>query len=219
MARLGERADDGSARWYEAQWAARERIETEAWGSGPLPRSGSDSRDELMAAGMDAAMTGNLADANEILAIVRSNVENRRENGSSLFPLARWQVALGELEGLIAARQGRLAMARQALGRAFDAFAVLPPPNETPDPAKPPYELMGDILLEAGLAEEAIDAYRRQLELRRGRARSLIGLARAARAAGDNDTARDAYERLLTQWSEADRDRPELTEARVFLGH
>ena len=125
---------------------------------------------------------------------------------------------MGELEGLIAAREGRLDEARQALTRAFDAFATLPPPNETPDPAKPPYELLGDILLDAGHAEEAVDAYRRQLELRRGRARSLVGLARAARAAGHEDVARDAYERLLVQWAEADGDRPELNEARTFLG-
>ncbi len=87
-----------------------------------------------------------------------------------------------------------------------------------PDPAKPPYELLGDILLEAGEAGEAIEAYQRQLELRRGRVRSLIGLARAARLAEDADLARDAYEQLLDQWTEADQDRPELAEARAFVG-
>lgn len=105
-----------------------------------------------------------------------------------------------------------------ALDRAFEAFAELPPPNETPDPGKPPYELLGDILLDAGQPVAAIEAYKRQLELRRGRARSLIGLARAAAAAGDRALAADSYRRLLDQWAEADPDRPELREAREFLG-
>ncbi len=217
MVRLGESTDHWSPGWYEGSWAARERIETEAWGVGSLPRSRFDGRDELIAAGMDAAITGDVAGAREILGIMRSKVEAARGSGSAAFPAPRWQVAVGELEGLIAAREGRLDEARQALDRALAAFAKLPPPNETPDPAKPPHELLGDILLDGGHAEEAMRAYRRQLDLRRGRARSLIGLARAARAMGDDELAIDAYQRLLQQWAEADSDRPELAEARAFL--
>jgi tetratricopeptide (TPR) repeat protein len=218
MAQLGQTSDHWSAKWYRASWAARERIEAAAWGAGPLPKSGFEGRDELLAAGMDAAMTGDLDTAREILGAMRSKVESARASGSATFPAARWQVAAGELDGLIAAREGRLDDARRALDEALEAFASLPPPNETPDPAKPPYELLGDILLDAGHAEAAMDAYRRQLELRRGRARSLIGLARAARAADHTHVARDAYQRLLEHWAEADEDRPELQEARDFPG-
>ncbi|MDX1579845.1 MAG: hypothetical protein R3266_15270, partial [Gemmatimonadota bacterium] len=144
-------------------------------------------------------------------------VEEARGSGSAVFPAPRWQITVGEMEGLIAAREGRLDDARAALDRALDAFAELPPPNETPDPVKPPYELLGDILLDAGHPEEAVEAYRRQLELRKGRARSLIGLARAARAAGMDGVAREAYGLLLDQWAAADDDRSELAEARAFV--
>lgn len=218
MRRLRTASDHWTAEWYDAVWSARERIETARWGSGPLPTSRFESRDELLAAGMDAAMTGDLAHASGILEAMRGKIESAGGTGSAMFPAPRWQVAAGELEALIAAREGRLHDARKAMNAAFEAFEELPPPNETPDPAKPPYELFGDILLEAGHPAEAIEAYRRQLDLRRGRARSLVGLARAAIAADDAELARASYERLVAQWSEADADRPELAEARRYLG-
>ena len=93
MARLRETSDHWSPRWFGAVWAARERIETGTWGAGPLPRSGFAGRDELIAAGMDAVMTGDLEEANEILAIIESKIEEARGSGSAQFPAARWQVA------------------------------------------------------------------------------------------------------------------------------
>ncbi len=217
MRALREESDHWSSKWYDAVWSAVERIEMENWGSSPLPTSGFAGRDELLAAAIDAAMTGQLDSARSVVATMREKLEASRGSGSAARPAPRWQVAVSEMEALIAAREGRLADARAAIALALDAYFELPPPNETPDPPKPPYELLGDILLEAGEAEGAVDAYRRSLELRRDRARSLVGLARAARSAGDTATAAEAYERLLTQWNKADPDRPELTEAQTFL--
>lgn len=104
MERLAWSTDHWSPAWYGGRWAARELIESAAWGSDALPRSPGEGRDELIAAGMDAAMTGDLAAARKILETMRSNVaEAEAEGGSSAqFPAPRSQVAVGELEGLIA---------------------------------------------------------------------------------------------------------------------
>jgi cytochrome c-type biogenesis protein CcmH/NrfG len=58
-----------------------------------------------------------------------------------------------------------------------------------------------------------------QTALRRqpNRARSLIGLARAAAQSGDKATAATTYARLLDQWQQADESLAELKEARDYL--
>ena len=53
---------------------------------------------------------------------------------------------------------------------------------------------------------------------RSGRFTGLVGAARAARAAGLDDRAREHYRVLLEISSGADSSRPPLAEAREFLG-
>ena len=47
---------------------------------------------------------------------------------------------------------------------------------------------------------------------------SLFGAARAADEAGAEDKAREYYQQLLDVASSADTDRPELQQARIYLG-
>lgn len=218
MRELRERSDHWSAKWYDAVWSARERVETASWGQGPLPASGFDGRDELLARVLDAAATGHLEEARSTLAVIRGRREAAAGDQSASFDEMRWAVAEGEAEAAVAAAEGRVPEARAALERALAAESRLPPANETPDPVKPPLELLGEILLEAGDPVGSVDAFRRSLEVRRGRARSLIGLARAARAAGDPTGAAEAYRRLLDAWHGADRGLREIEEAREYLG-
>lgn len=214
--RRRQRSDHWSARWYDAVWSARERIETARWGEAPLPESGFEGRDELLVRALDAARSGRLEEARSALSTIRARREAASGDASATFEEARWAVTQAEAEGALAAAEGRYPDAVAALERALAEEARLPPANETPDPVKPPLELMGEILLEAGDPEGAVDAFRRSLEVRRGRARSLLGLARAAEAAGDSATAAGAYRRLLDAWRRADADLPELEEAREY---
>jgi hypothetical protein len=46
---------------------------------------------------------------------------------------------------------------------------------------------------------------------------AVLGLARAAQALKDNETARQRYQQFLGIWRTADRDRPELAAANAFL--
>lgn len=76
------------------------------------------------------------------------------------------------------------------------------------------HELLGEALLKAGRAQEAIAAYERALRLTPRRSVALIGLARARAAAGDTRGAAAVYRDLLESWKNADANLPELSEAR-----
>jgi Tfp pilus assembly protein PilF len=82
----------------------------------------------------------------------------------------------------------------------------------------PARELLADLLLELGDPAAALKEYEQSLRADRNRFRSMLGMARAAKATGDTAKARQAYEKLVTLAS-ADSDRPELAEARAFLAN
>lgn len=73
-----------------------------------------------------------------------------------------------------------------------------------PVTVKPSHELFGEVLLQAGRARDAQVEFIRALRLAPKRTRSLIGLARAARAAGDSSTAARATADLQSIWHAAD---------------
>jgi len=120
------------------------------------------------------------------------------------------------------------ALLRQADGAADDAVALLREatvledamPLEFGPPAvvKPSHELLCEVLLQADRPREAQVECARALRLAPKRARSLLGLGRAAAAAGDRKTAAHAYGELREIWHRADADLPGLAEAARFLG-
>jgi tetratricopeptide (TPR) repeat protein len=92
-----------------------------------------------------------------------------------------------------------------------------PPPSGPPSLIKPAHELFGEILLRAGKPVEAAAQFKTALLRQPNRARSLLGAARAATQSGDHATAAAFYLKLLEQWTHADGNLPELSEARSFL--
>jgi len=88
----------------------------------------------------------------------------------------------------------------------------------TPGPILPARELLGDMLLEAGNAKEALAAYEHSMQVEPNRFRGLAGAARAAEAAGEKAKAKQYYERLLALAADGDGDRPVLKHARAFVG-
>jgi predicted Zn-dependent protease len=74
---------------------------------------------------------------------------------------------------------------------------TLAPPSGPPEPIKPAFELYGEMLLEAGRAKEAAQAFEQSLLRTPRRTPSVLGLARAATAAGDTMTARQRYQEIV----------------------
>jgi tetratricopeptide (TPR) repeat protein len=85
-------------------------------------------------------------------------------------------------------------------------------------PLQPASEIAGDLWLQVYREDTARQAYQATLEEWPRRAGALIGVGRASARLGDEAAAKEAYRALLDLWQDADRARPELTEARRALG-
>ena len=78
-------------------------------------------------------------------------------------------------------------------------------------------ELYAELLLEAGQPAAALKEFETALEQTPNRYRTLLGIARAANAAGDRQKASDYYGKVVNPAKNADTERPETREARAFL--
>ena len=87
--------------------------------------------------------------------------------------------------------------------------------NGAPNPLKPVHELLGEALLDAGRAQQALEMFDRSLLRTPNRPLSLLGLARAYAALGDRESAGEQYRKLAEVWK--DRDFPALQEASTYL--
>jgi tetratricopeptide (TPR) repeat protein len=96
------------------------------------------------------------------------------------------QMKLGNADAAVAAAETASNMERQYMRM----------PSGPPKPMKPAGELYAEILLEAGRAEDAVAAFEESLAWIPLRTPSMLGLARAASAAGDMETAKELYSRI-----------------------
>jgi tetratricopeptide (TPR) repeat protein len=87
----------------------------------------------------------------------------------------------------------------------------------TPGPLAPARELYGYMLLERGMAEEALAAFEATKAKEPNRYHGFAGAAQAAEKLGDKAKARENYEKLIALAANADSDRPEVAAARKFM--
>jgi len=106
----------------------------------------------------------------------------------------------------------------QLAHQAADLDAGMDKHPATPAPLLPAREMLADLLLEAK-DPAALQAYEASLKTEPNRFRSILGKARAAKAAGDLETSREAYKRLVTLSGLADTERPELVEAKTVVSN
>jgi hypothetical protein len=88
----------------------------------------------------------------------------------------------------------------------------------TPGVIVPARELLGDLLRELKQPDAALKEYETSMRREPNRFNGTYGAARAAELAGHRATARTYYERLLTLGAQADTERPELRDAKAYLG-
>ena len=124
------------------------------------------------------------------------------------------QIMAAQLDGMIRLGRGDQAGALASLARAAQLETRRPKPVARPYPVKPAGELYAEILLGTGDPAAAIVQFNAALARTPRRAAALLGLARAASAAGQPKLAAGTAREFLNVWKLADKDRPELAEAR-----
>jgi tetratricopeptide (TPR) repeat protein len=89
---------------------------------------------------------------------------------------------------------------------------------EPPHYTRPVLESLGRAYLRAGRYDEAGSAYERVLEIRPNSGFALFGIAKAYAMADKKSEAKNAFRKFLTVWRNADKDLPQIKEARSWLG-
>ena len=183
---------------------ARYVVETEEWKTEPVTEDSSPP--ELLATGLSAVRTGDLSTARQ----AEAELAKRAADGGPPVKIMHKEVV-----ALIHAAEGRGDEATAAMDEALAIVETQRLPNGAANPIKPPYELYGEVLMNLGRAEDAAEKFETSLLRMPGRARSLLGAARAAAASGDTETARARYSTLLGFWR-GPSDHPGVQEARRF---
>jgi tetratricopeptide (TPR) repeat protein len=209
--------------YYENNWAnmaAAFIVETETWNrvSELFPES-KPGTEQTGTNGSHGGMHG---------ATVRSSVASKnlpifiRGLASAVNGAASELGSIGavnklEVEALTASMKKDHTAAIELMRKANLLEEQMGSPYGPPPLIKPSHELFGEILLRAGQPKEAAEKFQIALLRQPNRARSLLGLARAAAQNGDTATARATYAKLLDQWKQADANLPELREARDYV--
>jgi tetratricopeptide (TPR) repeat protein len=206
---IGRGSSETALRNDRGSMRARYIVESGRW-SEMKGQTNFDGVDELFALGLSAV---NLGDAARVTAVI-GQLRGAAAPGQAAELREQAEVMLREMEAVDLFAQGRRAEAFAMMDRAVTLQSRMPKPIGRPFPVKGADELYGDLLLAAGRPKEAIPWFERTLARTPNRSRSLLGLARAYRNAGDASNARAAYKRFLTNYRLADSGLAEIAEAR-----
>lgn len=125
----------------------------------------------------------------------------------------QWQVATAWL--LYA--EGNRDDALKAMSAAADAEDKTEKHPVTPGVPKPAREFYGVMLLESGMAKEALAAFQATLKKEPNRLEAYVGAAKAAEKSGNSASAREYYGKVVAIAGGADKTRTEIGDARAFL--
>jgi tetratricopeptide (TPR) repeat protein len=112
---------------------------------------------------------------------------------------------------------GKYDDALNAMSAAADAEDKTEKSPVTPGSLAPARELYGFMLLDRGMAKEALAAFEATQAKEPNRFNGYAGAAKAAQALGDTAKAKANYEKLIALTSGSDSDRPTLAAARSFV--
>jgi tetratricopeptide (TPR) repeat protein len=216
---------------------ARYIIETEEWKVQPVADDASE--ETILANGMSAVRTSDLATAEKMLALLEKKAKAapggqpssnpHAEHGAAPAPAAgRPQQAMAEgnadagkterivhkeLAALIAEAKGNTDQAIALLKEGVQIEESMRPPNGAANPVKPSHELLGEVLLRAGKPADAAAMFDTTLLRTPNRTRALYGAATAYAAAGKRELAAERWATLQSFWKGKPFSRPN-TDAR-----
>jgi tetratricopeptide (TPR) repeat protein len=124
----------------------------------------------------------------------------------------QWQVATAWLLNM----ENKQADAASSMSAAADLEDQTEKSIVTPGPLAPARELYGAMLLERGMAKEALAAFEATLKKEPNRLGATIGAAKAAEKSGDAAKARQYYAKVVALADGGDTSRADIAAARAF---
>ena len=166
------------------------------------------------AKGLGAARAGDVSLAKQEVAALEKIVADLTARKDAYWPIVVDAQRMA-VSAWVAHIEGRHADALRLARDAADKEERVEKHPVTPGPLIPARELLGDILLLHKQPAEALVAYELTLKHEPNRTRTLLGAARAARGAGQNELARKYYRQAL-EIMDPKSTRPALEEAKAF---
>jgi len=114
--------------------------------------------------------------------------------------------------------EGKYDEALNAMSAAAEAEDKTDKHPVTPGPLAPARELYGAMLLDRGMAKEALAAYEAVLKKEPNRLAAYVGATKSAKASGNQAKAREYAAQIARLTTNADVSRPELIEIRETTG-
>ena len=121
-----------------------------------------------------------------------------------------------QASGLLHAGMGHPDVAVRFFEEAIDIIEPMAPPRGSANPIKPLFEMYGEVLLDLGRHDDAVDQFEISLQRMPNRPRSLWGMANAQATIGDTAMAAEHYQKLVDIWTGSDSFAG-ISEARSYL--
>lgn len=179
---------------------ARFILETRQWATKPVTEESADT--ELLATGISAVHLGDITLARRAAARLKAKAAGMEGGDRSYYSVTAQpvQVMHREVAGLIVLEEGNIDKSLRLLAEGVEIAEAMRPPNGAPNPLIPAHELYGEALLEAGRPEQALVLFEQSLLRTPNRPLSLLGLARAHVALGNDAKAKEQYRKLADIW-------------------
>ena len=169
------------------------------------------------ARGVGAARGGNVASAKSDLARLEA-LRDSMTAGKNTYWAEQAEIQRLAVAGWIARAEGRNDEAVALLRRAADIEGKTEKHPVTPGSIQPASEMLAELRLDLGQPTQALAEFEASQKTDPNRFHGLAGAARAAAQAGDRERARRYYTELLALAKTADSERPELKQAKAYIG-
>ena len=204
----GARGQAGAARAKNTVGLTRNRyiVDTEEWRIQDVTEDSPDH--ELLATALSAYHMEDEA----ALHAAEQEFKRRVDSGQNGYTA----IKANQASALLHAGMDHADVAVRFFGQAIEIIEPMAPPRGSANPIKPLYEMYGEVLVDLGRYEDAIEQFETSILLLPNRPRSLLGMARAQAAAGQTDIAAEYYQKLIDIWQGNDGFEG-VTEARTYL--
>ena len=164
--------------------------------------------------GIGAARSNNFDTAAEALKNLNTSKDKLQNN-----PYWAGRVAIQRtiVEAWLERARGNHSAAVTTMRKALELENASEKSAISPGPLAPAGEQLGELLLELGRADEALNAFQAAVEKEPGRFRGLYGAAIAAQKTGNAALSHQYFSRLIEICDDADAERPELLRAQAHL--